>query len=373
MVNAWTRDDLPGVHWPGIHGESERQGAEKALDAVVDHLNANHPKSGTARWRRAHEIVEAERDTAREQRDMWKLEHDRLVIHGSVRGDTYAAMVRDRDDWRDKAYSASEGMRKATARAEAAEKRHQWPKTTPTGHTYVAPDTYVALCHQHSNAAQAEVECWEADECPPEPTWEMVGIAHREVERLQRDRDEWKARAEAAEARTTPAVSRADVAEALSRCINPEMWNVTFPSVVDEVWSLVSGDDPAVFVVRESDVSAVQVRRNAEGDWWTKDRGCGRGATADGMRQMAGVFIRDAIEYEAFARAIEAGQATDPVEELAWQIESATREAIRQVCDELADVAPSLDPLTVERAMEVTAASRKVAAHVLGQEANDGR
>ena len=43
---------------------------------------------------------------------------------------------------------------------------------------------------------------------------------------------------EAAEARTAPAVSRADVAEALSRCINPEMWNVTFPSVVNEVCDL---------------------------------------------------------------------------------------------------------------------------------------
>ena len=61
----------------------------------------------------------------------------------------------------------------------------------------------------------------------------------------------------------------------------------------------------------------------------------------------------------------------DPVEELAGQIEAATRTAIRQVCDDLAAVAPSLDPLTVERAMEVTAASRKVAAHVLGQENPD--
>lgn len=65
---------------------------------------------------------------------------------------------------------------------------------------------------------------------------------------------------------------------------------------------------------------------------------------------------------------IEAGQATDPVEELAGQIETATRAAIRQVCDDLADVVPSLDPLAVEMAMEVAAASRKVAAHVLGQE-----
>ena len=52
------------------------------------------------------------------------------------------------------------------------------------------------------------------------------------------ERDEAVARAEAAEARTAPAVSRADVAETLSRCLNPEMWNVTFPSVVSEVCDL---------------------------------------------------------------------------------------------------------------------------------------
>ena len=59
-----------------------------------------------------------------------------------------------------------------------------WPKTTPTGHTYTVPTTYAELRSRHVDAAQAEVECWEPAECPPEPTWEMVGIAHREVERL---------------------------------------------------------------------------------------------------------------------------------------------------------------------------------------------
>ena len=94
----------------------------------------------------------------------------------------------------------------------------QWPKTTPTGHTYVEPRTYAELRHEHANAALAAIECWNADECPPEPTWEMVGLAHREVERIRSDRDEWKARAEAAEPRT--AVTR------------------------DEVWRVVAAHDP---------------------------------------------------------------------------------------------------------------------------------
>ena len=75
--------------------------------------------------------------------------------------------------------------------------------------------------------------------------------------------------------------------------------------LTDTVWPLVSGDDPAVHVVRESDIAAVEVKRNAEGDWWTKNRGCGEGSTADGMRKMVGICTRDAIEYEAIARAIE--------------------------------------------------------------------
>ena len=133
MTDKWSKDDLPSA------AEADRD-----------------------RWRRAHSIVEQERNQAREQWKKW--EHKA-------------------NEWR--------------ARAEAAENRHTWPKMTPTGHTYIAPDTYAALCYQHGNAAQAAIESWDADECPPEPTWEMVGIAHREVERLQRERDEWKARAEA--------------------------------------------------------------------------------------------------------------------------------------------------------------------------------
>ncbi|QHJ86414.1 hypothetical protein SEA_KUWABARA_78 [Gordonia phage Kuwabara] len=61
----------------------------------------------------------------------------------------------------------------------------EWPKTTPTGHVYTAPTTYAELCSRHTDAAQASVECWSAEECPPEPTWEMVGLAHREVDGLR--------------------------------------------------------------------------------------------------------------------------------------------------------------------------------------------
>lgn len=121
--------------------------------------------------------------------------------------------------------------------SEAAEKRYTWPKTTPTGHAYVEPNTYSALCHEHDNAAQGAVESWDADECPPEPTWEMVGIARREVERLQRERDVAVSRAVAAEARTAPAVT-------------VEQRN----AVADHLWNAMAGSAKSVVrdVVRDA-------------------------------------------------------------------------------------------------------------------------
>ena len=99
-----------------------------------------------------------------------------------------------------------------------------------------------------------------------------------------------------------------------------------------------------------------------------------RGTTDGGLIDQyssipSGECVRLAVDAVCHLFGIEAGHPADPVEELARQIETATRAAIRQVCDDLAALAPSLDPLTVEQAMEVTAASRKVAAHVLREEA----
>lgn len=59
-----------------------------------------------------------------------------------------------------------------------------WPHTTPTGFTYKKPTTYNELCALHSLVAQAAIEGWDLDETPPEPTWEMLIFAHREIERL---------------------------------------------------------------------------------------------------------------------------------------------------------------------------------------------
>ena len=249
MVNEWTRDDLPdATELCRMSVYSIDVMVDRNLNAIVDHLNANHPKSDTDRWRRAHEIVERERDQARASL------HEACKLAQSYKVDAY----------------------QATERSEAAE----------------------------------------------------------------RERDEWRERAEKAERELVPTAP-------------PDNMDV----------------DPVVYVVRESDLP--EVERDEDGDWLCENLVVNHRDTAEELRGRALSQRKHVAMCEAVARAIEAGQAVDPVEELAGQIESATRAAIRQVCNDLADVVPSLDPLTVERAMEVTAASRKVAAHVLGQEASD--
>lgn len=137
--------------------------------------------------------------------------------------------------------------------------------------------------------------------------------ARQQLAEAQVERDSWRDRAEAAEART--AVTREDV----EKCVYGS-------------------------------------------------RRAGRECDSQGF---VPVHIQEAVERLFDLFGVSAGQATDPVEQLAEQIESATREAILQVCADLESVAPDLDPLTVERAMDVTSASRCLAAHVLGQEAED--
>lgn len=64
--------------------------------------------------------------------------------------------------------------------------RHEWPKTTPTGFTYERPTNYANLERMIGHMVQSEIEGWDEAERPPEPVWEMVGIAQQEVRRLSR-------------------------------------------------------------------------------------------------------------------------------------------------------------------------------------------
>ncbi|MES9516600.1 hypothetical protein ACIQYW_19150 [Rhodococcus erythropolis] len=106
-------------------------------------------------------------------------------------------------DWRTKGtYGSEPTIETATEHAKHVVEqhtsgRHEWPKTTPTGFTYERPTTYAELEHMSGHMVQSEIEGWDVAERPPEPVWELVGIAQQEVER-QRQRAE-KAEATAAE------------------------------------------------------------------------------------------------------------------------------------------------------------------------------
>ena len=246
-VNEWTRKDLPDLdemvnaylgNESGVIG-----GVITVLDAVVAHLNANGGlPAADDRWRRAHSIVEQERDQARRERD-------------EAIGYRRAAET-ERDD------------------------------------------------------ANAACRLW----------LERAATNAEKFSDMERERDEWKARAEAAEAR--PAVTLEEVAEAISRAWG-EDGSVSPHGVLDRLWPLVSGADPAVLVVRESDVAAVEVTRDSDG--WYADGAWVASAdgTAEWVRDRAAEMVVCAARNEAVARAIEAGQAVDPVEAKARELAKA--------------------------------------------------
>lgn len=116
----WTRDDLPRIGSPNPAHDPVVEGA---LDTVVHWLNKHYPKpSGSVavmledvhraqlerdRLRRAHEIVEAERDQAREslRRLRDETDFDLFTVRDQLkqcRGER-EQMTRDRDEWRERA------------------------------------------------------------------------------------------------------------------------------------------------------------------------------------------------------------------------------------------------------------------------------
>jgi len=186
--------------------------------------------------------------------------------------------------------------------------------------------------------------------------------AFRDADRYRQLRNEQFARAEAAEKRLRqlesrpwgvalddeaspvfmPAVTRAEIEKVVEEVFAREAgyglgidkpWPGTAP-VASAVWDYLKGDDPAVYVVRESDIAAVEVERVRDEEWhangtlvaWT-------GESAEDVRGQQDTARRNFIHREAVARAIEAEQAVDPVEELAAKLEEAARDAVRVTID----------------------------------------
>lgn len=204
----------------------------------------------------------------------------------------------------------------------------------------------------------------------------MCSEADLKLARAERERDEWKARAEKAEAQLDDPYSQANqnaaawehiaAHPALRRDLLPEADHTYAGGVYERITQLAETAEAAereLDALRERVEDVVPSTEAIHVAWNGIGIGRIKVTQALAVQKLIHDRVRAAIEAEA--------QATDPVEELAEQIESATREAIRQVCADLSSVAPDLDPLTVERVMEVTSASRCLAAHVLGQEASD--
>ena len=132
-----------------------------------------------------------------------------------------------------------------------------------------------------------------------------------EAERLLCERDEWKARAEAAEARTAPAVTREDVKGVIDHWI---VQGGNHEALLDDLWRWVSGSDPAVHVVRESDLPAARVDgdyyvvASAKGDYKWPQHGPSWWA---GRAQDA---LAKAARYTALARLAAREAVVDPVE-----------------------------------------------------------
>lgn len=239
-------------------------------------------------WFRAYETMRDQRDAAVQKRKTAESQRDAARVDVADMDRRYAEMreraktaEKRRDDW-ERSYDAL--LSTITADMDK-ERAHEWPKITPSGHTYVEPETYEALCHEHGNAAQAAVESWDAEECPPEPTWEMVGIARREVERLHREKVDLKKEG--------------------------------------RKWIPAYGGDPAAHVIRESDIAAVKVTRSHRG--WDTDKCAYTGdATAQEARSGAKQNIDYAIACEAIARAIEEQKAEVSRDDIEKAMKAAT-------------------------------------------------
>ena len=159
-------------------------------------------------------------------------------------------------------------------------------------------------------------------------------------------------------------------------------------ALTDRLWSLVSGDDPAVFVVRESDIAAVKVEQDEDGDWEANgDLVAMRHNTAEALRGWSLGELQMLARYEAVARAIEAAELEDRLEDRLERQAATISELqgsflrVERERDEAWRVAGEQTRLERDRAEAAerdrdkwkarAEAAARTAAHVLGQEASD--
>lgn len=187
-------------------------------------------------------------------------------------------------------------------------------------------------------------------------------IVEGERDQARRERDKWKARAEAAEARTAPAVTREDVRGVIDHWI---VQGGNHEALLDDLWRWVSGSDPAVHVVRESQIHALTDPEDArhfflaDGQWEFRD------PTESDLDHAWDEVESDLRYLIAVRRVREAEQAVDPVEEKARELYGAANAGVSwDAVVKSADEGNRVD-------REVAREYRAIARHVLGQEAGD--
>ncbi|MDV6300213.1 hypothetical protein R3P82_13990 [Dietzia maris] len=302
----WTRDDLPSL--PDVLGEVTThecgEGAAAYRTAALTHLNAHHPKPVQAVCAQSGDDEPMmPRETLRE----------RTASDGRLWNQAYAEGVASAERTCNELRSLIEGQKEHVTKAQRErddEKSRSEFFAKRADEARRERDAAVARAEQSEQLipAYAMLDVWGAlgrDSIHFDDWYDERGYADAWAELAAAVR-------EAAEARTAPAVSRADIEKAI-------LPHILYPAngtqdLIDDVHALVSGDDPAVYVVRESDLPDLELvaARNFDlANGQTKFRD----ATADEVDEAVDDVASDLRYVLAARRAIEAEQAVDPVDE----------------------------------------------------------
>ena len=276
-MSTWTRNDLPsegeladlisdaldgGIYEGKMLLPGHRLRA--IIDLLARWLNAHYPKpepDHKVPWKTAALNWEIRADRAKRERDAAIA---RAEAH--AKGATRANLDRD---------TAYEELADMTNRAEKAERELAEEKRQHSDTIQVTDEQYTALMRERDDAV--------------------------------RERCYWKARAEEAEA---------DLEELSEEFADFRVEVVAEAVKYRESNPQASGDDPAVYVVRESDIAAVEIERDERG-WHGPGTTWTERSTSGEVRAHAEGLVRNVARCEAVARAIEAEPTVDPIEEKA--------------------------------------------------------
>lgn len=321
----WTRDDLPGPMWitqvvaKAVAAGSQEMPSAAVLDAVVDHLNAHHPKPS----RGVETGYALQVDALTRERDALDSRLTRVDMECAEAVTARVAAERTCDELR----SLIERQKELVSKLIEVRNRMRRERDEALRKKGEMVDRAVRA-ERELGELRSKVNAWGREHSAPAVTQNP----------LERERDAAVARAEAAEKRLRqlearpwtialddkaspvfmPAVTRDEIATVLERTDSDTSHGdeVTYTDMADAVLALVSGTDPAVFVVRESDLPT-DVNRSDDGRWFVGDEYAGHeNSFPEAKRSQRNVALAMAAKHEAVARAIEAEQAVDPAEEL---------------------------------------------------------